>query len=90
LRSWFDSQLVSDYNWNGQGRLPNDVQREWQMINLVCAAGEDFDRNLHLPNIDFVTYVSRRAGVSRLASADGCIAAHVSSNMVCLPYGPVY
>lgn len=21
-------------------------------------AGEDFDRNLHLPNIDFVTYVS--------------------------------
>ncbi|KAI0815126.1 glycoside hydrolase [Irpex lacteus] len=34
---WFDSQLVSDYNWNGQ-------------------AGEDFDRNLALPNIDFATY----------------------------------
>ncbi|KAI0704958.1 glycoside hydrolase [Cytidiella melzeri] len=34
---WFDGQLVSDYNWNGQ-------------------AGEDFDRNLGLPNIDFATY----------------------------------
>ncbi|KAI0094748.1 glycoside hydrolase superfamily [Irpex rosettiformis] len=35
---WFDGELVSDYNWNGQ-------------------AGEDFDHNLGLPNIDFATYV---------------------------------
>ncbi|EKM61170.1 glycoside hydrolase family 5 protein [Phanerochaete carnosa HHB-10118-sp] len=34
---WFNGQLVSDYNWNGQ-------------------AGEDFDRNLALSNIDFATY----------------------------------
>ncbi|KAI0348478.1 glycoside hydrolase [Trametopsis cervina] len=34
---WFNGELVSDYNWNGQ-------------------AGEDFDKNLALPNIDFVTY----------------------------------
>ena len=56
LDSWFNGSLVSDYNFNGQGK---PIFRNFfdNFIQSHFLAGEDFDRDLLLPNIDFGTYV---------------------------------
>lgn len=47
----------------------------------MCLAGEDFDRNLGLPNIDFGTYVDA-LHFNLPIPADSCITAYVSSIVV--------
>lgn len=53
---WYNGQFISDYNFNGQGSCyPFSFWRLYQ--HQPHLAGEDFDRDLTLKNIDFGTYV---------------------------------
>ncbi len=51
---WFDGVFNSDYNFNGQGVL---YFRSILLSLIFFLAGEDFDTELTLPNVDFGTYV---------------------------------
>lgn len=52
-------------------------------INYI--AGEDFGLDLHLPNIDFGTYVSKlRHVLGKIIFDMMCVVAYVSAVMVCL------
>ena len=79
--SWFDGQLISDYNWDGQGMLVEYIVCSF-IEHTTVAAGEDFDRNLQLPNIDFVTYVwnSESNRRNRLTHKPSAL---VSTDLVC-------
>ncbi|KAG5221238.1 glycoside hydrolase family protein [Salix suchowensis] len=56
-RFWANGVLVSDYNFDGQGVY--SLFRSMTCTHVVPQAGEDFDKDLALENIDFGTYVSR-------------------------------
>lgn len=66
---WFNGTFISDYNFNGQGMplcRPQPPQiHSWQLNAQI--AGEDFDANLQLENIDFVTYVSAQSLYNRFS-----------------------
>jgi len=59
VNSWSNGQYVSDYNYNGNGKPVQTPASSLLVLTLAGhSAGEDFDKDLTLENIDFGTYVS--------------------------------
>ena len=54
---WSNGVPSTDYNFDGRGRLLIFLLSEDTHVSSL-AAGEDFDKDLLLPNIDFGVYVS--------------------------------
>lgn len=58
---WLNGQFVLDYNFDGEGALfppfSFDTELTTHTLGRLKLAGEDFDRDLGLENIDFGVYV---------------------------------
>lgn len=54
---WYNGAFVSDYNFNGQGIIVAWPSGTSFLMGQFYPAGEDFDADLQLDDIDFGTYV---------------------------------